>query len=115
MGAKNKEHLCKDCGESETENFYKGRKSLCKKCEIEKNYKNNQNKKEERIIKDFLCKDCGESETENFYKGRKSLCKDCEIEKYKRANSSILLDELDTLKKCMVTMNENIIKMYNEK
>jgi hypothetical protein len=97
-----KKHLCEKCGENDEENFYKGRKSMCKKCECD-NMKNNYIKSDKTNLKKHLCEKCGENDEENFYKGRKSMCKKCEC-KYKMS------DLFEYIK----IINNNIITLYDK-
>lgn len=47
MESTNKSYLCKNCGESNIENFYEGRYSSCKKCRnLAKSVSNNITKRE---------------------------------------------------------------------
>lgn len=94
-GKKVKIKYCKDCGETNPEQFKPTQKSRCILCQNEYNRKKYipipQHLKKpslrksgaERKIKPYLCKDCGETNPDKFKYGKKCRCWEClKIQKY---------------------------------
>lgn len=71
-----KPYQCIMCNEKEPNNFYGGRKTLCKKCSNKpKNIYSKDIK--DKLVKPFLCEICSQDDITNFYVSNKSKCKKC--------------------------------------
>lgn len=58
--AQEKEHLCEDCGETDSNNFYTGQKQKCKKCHNKRTAKAGKNKRIKAIeLLGGCCQHCG--------------------------------------------------------
>lgn len=82
-----KDYLCKECGETNSDNFYSSKgKSKCKKCILAKRKEDRKTNVSKKKIKEYLCAKCGETNVDNFYKTTsKSKCKKCILDEKKNA------------------------------
>lgn len=82
-----KDYLCKNCGETNSDNFYPSKgKSKCKKCILAKRKEDRKTNASTKKIKEYRCVKCGETDSDNFYKTTsKSKCKECILHEKKTA------------------------------
>lgn len=105
-------HLCKSCGDTDSDNFFEGSKSRCKECRLKKRRETYRKKVGPRKIKPYKCKKCGETNPDNFNKnGTKSMCGSCYSKLAKERYANFTPEEKDNyVQKQHEWQNKNFLK-----
>lgn len=110
-----KPHLCKQCGDDNSENFYTSQKSTCKKCYIARSIKRATPVHSTKSVKSHRCNRCGVDNPMMFYPSNKSKCKKCcSAYGMNRVQSLSPLD-MTRLKEKVAAWQDNNILVYRWK